>query len=70
MAPISPGPSPIPLCPLALTTTTITGSLDQIRMKETSLPLESREKKEMNTSISVSLRHIKADYLWNLRDIL
>lgn len=39
-------------------------------MKETSLPLESREKKEMNTSISVSLRHIKADYLWNLRDIL
>lgn len=48
-----------------------TGSLDQIQVKEASLPLESRDQKEMNVSISVSFRHIKAHYYWeNLWGIL
>jgi hypothetical protein len=33
-------------------------------MKEGSLPWESRAQKEMNASISVSSRHIKAEYHW------
>lgn len=40
-----------------------TGRLDQIWTAEGALPWESRAKK-MNTSISVSSRHIKAEYHW------
>lgn len=40
------------------------GTLDQIWKKEASLFPKSRAQKEMNASISVSFRHIKAEYLW------
>lgn len=40
------------------------GRLDQIWVEEGSLPWESRAQKEMNPSISVSSRHIKAEYHW------